>query len=276
MLSLVSKQRSKSGFTLIELLVVIAIIAILAAILMPVFVEVRKTALRVSCMTQMKQIWQAASKYADDRNGKLPPATYNIGGATPDNPRDAELWPAMIEAYFKKQRPSFWQSDSHMAWRLLRCPADKIDPMDRPENGNRGVYRPGSEYYWFYNWSVCASPGYNYAYLSPFSAQTGDAMPVYTSSAARPAQTVMFADSCPLWAESGESYGYFLISAPLAGQIPDTVTYGNWRKDATFPAMETGWVYGRHRGAANVIWLDGHASVMRPKDLADNDLWDLR
>jgi len=61
MLSLVSKQRSKSGFTLIELLVVIAIIAILAAILMPVFVEVRKTALRVSCMTQMKQIWQAAS-----------------------------------------------------------------------------------------------------------------------------------------------------------------------------------------------------------------------
>ena len=62
----------KKGFTLIELLVVIAIIAILAAILFPVFAQAREKARQAGCLSNMKQIATAISMYADDNHETLP------------------------------------------------------------------------------------------------------------------------------------------------------------------------------------------------------------
>jgi len=60
------------GFTLIELLVVIAIIAILAAILFPVFARAREKARQAACMSNLKQIGLAVQMYAQDHHDLLP------------------------------------------------------------------------------------------------------------------------------------------------------------------------------------------------------------
>ncbi len=71
------KRRSISGFTLIELLVVIAIIAILAAILFPVFQKVRENARRTTCTSNMKQFALSILMYAGDNDEALMPATVD-------------------------------------------------------------------------------------------------------------------------------------------------------------------------------------------------------
>jgi prepilin-type N-terminal cleavage/methylation domain-containing protein len=65
-------MRDKHGFTLIELLVVIAIIAILAAILFPVFARAREAARKATCLSNLKQIALAALMYAQDYDEVLP------------------------------------------------------------------------------------------------------------------------------------------------------------------------------------------------------------
>lgn len=70
--SIKTNKNAKSGFTLIELLVVIAIIAILAAILFPVFARARENARRASCIAQMKQIGLGLMQYTQDYDELLP------------------------------------------------------------------------------------------------------------------------------------------------------------------------------------------------------------
>ena len=65
-------EKRKVGFTLIELLVVIAIIAILAAILFPVFTAAKAKAQQVACMNNMKQLSIGVLRYADDHQGAFP------------------------------------------------------------------------------------------------------------------------------------------------------------------------------------------------------------
>src|SRR5690349_4775228 len=62
----------RSGFTLIELLVVIAIIALLAAILFPVFARARENARRASCQSNLKQIGLGIMQYTQDYDDRLP------------------------------------------------------------------------------------------------------------------------------------------------------------------------------------------------------------
>ena len=86
----------RAGFTLIELLVVIAIIAILAAILFPVFAQAREKARQATCLSNNKQIALAVMMYAQDYDEGLPLGSFLLTGMT-----SAVTWQDLIEPYVK-------------------------------------------------------------------------------------------------------------------------------------------------------------------------------
>ncbi len=71
-------MKNRSGFTLIELLVVIAIIAILAAILFPVFASAREKARQTSCSSNLKQLGLAFTQYVQDYDETMPATVYSV------------------------------------------------------------------------------------------------------------------------------------------------------------------------------------------------------
>jgi prepilin-type N-terminal cleavage/methylation domain-containing protein len=81
-------MRRTRGFTLIELLVVIAIIAILAAILFPVFARAREAARKATCLSNLKQINLAAIMYAQDYDEVFPTCSFSAGNAQSAHPVD--------------------------------------------------------------------------------------------------------------------------------------------------------------------------------------------
>jgi prepilin-type N-terminal cleavage/methylation domain-containing protein len=91
-------RRRDRGFTLIELLVVIAIIAILAALLFPVFAQAREKARQTSCLSNLKQLGAGMLMYSADHDGFFPP----VIGRQPNETRAYEWsWLRRIEPYVK-------------------------------------------------------------------------------------------------------------------------------------------------------------------------------
>lgn len=88
------------GFTLIELLVVIAIIAILAAILFPVFAQAREKARQISCVSNGKQMGIGLYMYAQDYDEHLP-RVYTATNGVNNGPRD---WKDDIQPYIKNRQ----------------------------------------------------------------------------------------------------------------------------------------------------------------------------
>jgi len=107
-----SGRRVMRGFTLIELLVVIAIIAILAAILFPVFARARENARRSSCQSNLKQIGLGWLQYAQDYDELIVPGTTN-GYTTGAN--YAFSWPVLMQPYTKSLQLLVCPSKSGMS-----------------------------------------------------------------------------------------------------------------------------------------------------------------
>ncbi len=100
--------KTRTGFTLIELLVVIAIIAILTAILFPVFAKARDKARQASCTSNLKQLGLSYAMYTQDWDEKYPPIYY--GTYLPGT-----QWPLQLVSYIKND--SVW-----------KCPSDSRTP----------------------------------------------------------------------------------------------------------------------------------------------------
>src|SRR5437764_12155545 len=101
-------RKQNRAFTLIELLVVIAIIAILAAILFPVFAQAREKARAISCLSNTKQTSLGVLMYVQDYDETYPMDWYSYSGPakldppfTPDEPETQVGWNEVIYPYIK-------------------------------------------------------------------------------------------------------------------------------------------------------------------------------
>ncbi len=109
--------RRKRGFTLIELLVVIAIIAILAAILFPVFAKAREKARTSSCMSNIKQIMLAELSYAQDYDEAFcPTRRWNTPREDPVVNGANMWWDQALAPYLKSTQ-------------ILTCPSNKASAL---------------------------------------------------------------------------------------------------------------------------------------------------
>lgn len=95
--------RNKYGFTLIELLIVIAIIAILAAILFPVFARARENARRSSCQSNLRQIGLGMLQYVQDNDERMPFVLVGQVINTPDTDYEGYIWQDAIYPYVKNE-----------------------------------------------------------------------------------------------------------------------------------------------------------------------------
>jgi prepilin-type N-terminal cleavage/methylation domain-containing protein/prepilin-type processing-associated H-X9-DG protein len=117
----------RKAFTLIELLVVVGIIALLAAILFPVFARARENARRVSCASNLKQIGLGIMQYTQDYDERYPyQSAPDIGNYT-TTPFDS--WIKRLYPYTK-------------SWQIFRCPSVQDHPMagGKPNGNNNNSY----------------------------------------------------------------------------------------------------------------------------------------
>lgn len=223
-------EHHRKGFTLIELLVVIAIIAILAAILFPVFAAAREKARMVACMNNCKQIANAVQMYTKD---------YNDGLPNDDCPQGVYgssyhwQWMAMLKSYIKKDT------------KVWRCPAAGPENYDLQPDDASAV--PGARYgineYIRYPLN-CASVG-NRPELQAARKITGIRYP---------SDTVMIADCC--------IYGLFHDwDGGGKDNLPKgmcRVTYANSTK-ANYNAAV---FVRRHKTGTQIVFTDGHAGFV--------------
>jgi prepilin-type N-terminal cleavage/methylation domain-containing protein/prepilin-type processing-associated H-X9-DG protein len=270
-------RRSPLGFTLIELLVVIAIIAILAAILFPVFAQAREKARQITCLSNEKQLGLAIMQYVQDNNETYPYAQdcrnyICFGGVT------NSIWPESISPYVKD-------------YAVYSCPDDA--------DGNQPV-PTGS------GWEgVGISYGVNALYYNAAGTGFGGVMGGTTwwdgAGAAKvaqvnePAGTILMAEklnsqAMQIPASDGGPYqnashagiyGSFLgVSWEDYAFIPNG-SGPSHNPNAPYPDGPNGSVSAPHAGMCNFLFCDGHAKAMHPTatnpdpvNQPQNNMWD--
>ncbi len=239
--------KKRSAFTLIELLVVIAIIAILAAILFPVFGRARENARRSSCQSNLKQLGIMVIQYTQDYDERYPASMHGTilaGGAVSNN---TNSWMNFMQPYIKSTQ-------------VFACPSE----------GNATGNAPGVNFPVHY--------AYNY-YIGGNSASSTTATPNKTlAQVVKPSQTVLMVDSgsTPANGERTDSstrqpYGtpphlWPARMHPTGRYLPQML--GHSRSSLVRDLPTSGDIYfgapmARHLETTNVLWADGHVKSQR-------------
>jgi prepilin-type N-terminal cleavage/methylation domain-containing protein/prepilin-type processing-associated H-X9-DG protein len=213
---------TRHGFTLIELLVVIAIIALLAAILFPVFARARENARRSSCMSNLKQMGLAMMQYVQDYDECYPNA---IRGTTDTPPNGYQwygnnwYWPMVLHPYYKTAQVFVCPSSSRV---------DTASGQPAPFRGNYGA-----------NARVLRGAGW---------------LPIRSVVVSAPASVYALMDAGYLTLSPGS------VTAP-SGQwnyLPGTGDLGVAATGTINSFLERDYQSGRHFGGVNVAFADGH------------------
>jgi prepilin-type N-terminal cleavage/methylation domain-containing protein len=225
----------RPGFTLIELLVVIAIIAILAAILFPVFAQVRDKARMSACVSNMRQIGSGLMMYAQDYDETFPRDFFM-------DKEPIYVWKNAIRPYLKSLD-------------VLMCPSNPFsrsvprspysDPP-RPGSNARGwEYEPEQRMPISYSMSSCTS-----SYYTPFSKLGRDTLPLRVAQVVRPADTLLIAEST--WGQGDLNPDFLLRACPAvfshpAGRMPNIIFYDGHVKSkkwlsTLYPLNQNNWV----------------------------------
>lgn len=244
----------RNAFTLIELLVVIAIIAILAAILFPVFTKAKSAAKKTASMSNMRQIGTAAQLYMGDNDDFTPPIFWF-------NPMDQSHPTAQGFYYYPILMMPYTKSED-----IFLCPQDRYEDPLLVDPQGRGRFDDNSSYHEYF---VGANPsyGYNYRYLNRYlGTQVIMGMPtrqfsgIPSTSIESPSSTIMYAEAT-MKDQRGitNPVGYSLIEPPFA--VAGT-TYPGWQ--GTFPdARSQGQLWGRFNEKSVIVtWLDGHTKYV--------------
>lgn len=245
-------MRSRRGFTLIELLVVIAIIAILAAILFPVFAKAREKARQASCLSNVKQLSLAFMQYIEDYDSTYPP-TMAEGYTRAKDSGDA--FPKQTDASYpgaKYLTSFFYGFQSHnISWMDLIYPYVKSVAIYKCPSQVRAPGAAG------YGYNVALGGNLNfYCALSPSGRGTASGVPacfntmVAETVISRPADLIVIVDN-------NSPYTY-----SCAGDAHNWAT--TW---AAYPPNPT----TPHSGGGNVGFADGHAKWVLPTSAEYND-----
>ncbi len=229
-----------SAFTLIELFVVIAI---LAAILFPVFARARENARRSSCQSNEKQIGLGLLQYIQDYDEILPADYYGYSGYNPSNTTTTGTgvsykWMDAIQPYVKSTQ-------------VFTCPSDSGQfSIYKPRNGvNYGSYGINSTYR--------ASTGH----MAPCSVNQDVDNNHYTvslASVAAPATTVWVVEN------QGADNIYRIFNDNGFAANPILVGSPSVLRDASDPAQTpNGGAVARHLETTNVLWCDGHVKSVK-------------
>jgi len=252
-----SVNTKSKGFTLIELLVVIAIIAILAAILFPVFAQAKTAAKKTSCLSNIKQVGLALLLYAGDYDDSVidPKAFYR-------NP-----------AYETAALPS-----CYMYWWGAQCydllgnkVDDEVKGLIQPYMKSTAVQGcpviPNYHETSGWQWASHGSTGFGMAYPYAMYGQQRQNLSQFD----RPAETILLADSANI-AENPANYfvaGSGGATTKADGNIAFGVEVQNHAWRSSCRALSSGgctFAYGvqaRHgTDSSNITWFDGHAKAM--------------
>ncbi len=250
------QPKNKSGFTLIELLVVIAIIAILAAILFPVFAQAREKARAITCVSNFQQGALAITMYVQDYDEHMVPAEYGCCSYDPDT--GDRLWPELVQPYMKNTG-------------IYVCPSDpyntpSTDLADMGYNNNSNAVEKA------YAYAITADFGYNYYYLSPLNGlpkadsigNTTAFDGVSLASIVEPANNLMLVDS--VWNvvnDAPQGGGNWLIETPSYWYGTGQYWFGGWQIDNTNSGFVYGETWPRHFGGMNVAFCDDHVKYQK-------------